>query len=112
MEEEEITYAIWESGDLIKKTASIARFLDDARHWIMKAVSHSYIHKIQRRAIASIKESVTVNHALVLHFDFAENWSVILPDEIQSYHWQNAQISLFTCIAYFGKEKKNFCCCI
>ncbi|XP_063243365.1 uncharacterized protein LOC134542780 [Bacillus rossius redtenbacheri] len=107
-EGEEVTFAIREHGDLIKKTVSVNNFLEHVRHWVKKAIPHSYIRKIQREGIAEARSSVQQNNALVLHFDFAENWSVVLPDEIQTYHWQTDQLSLFTCVAYFGAEIRSF----
>lgn len=74
----------------------------------MKGVSHSHIRKIQREAITAMKNSADEDCSLVLHFDFAENWSVVLADEIQNYHWQNTQVSIFTCVAYFCGIKHSF----
>ncbi|KAJ8891671.1 hypothetical protein PR048_004199 [Dryococelus australis] len=105
---EEVTFAIWEHGDLIRKSVSIDNFLKDVRHWVKKAIPHSYIRKIQREGIAEAKIAVQQTNVLVLHFDLAENCSVVLPDEIQTYHWQTDQLSLFTCVAYFGAEIRNF----
>jgi len=43
-----------------------------------------------------------------MYVDFAENWSVILPGEIQSYHWQSNQISIFTSVTYSGNETRSY----
>ncbi|KAJ8868042.1 hypothetical protein PR048_031851 [Dryococelus australis] len=74
-EEEEVTFAIWEHGDIIRKSASKDNFLKDVRHWVKKAIPHSYISKIQREGIAEAKISAQQTNVLVLHFDFVENWS-------------------------------------
>lgn len=47
------------------------------------------------------------NH-LILHVDFAENWSVIMKDEIQSYHWKNEQVTIFTAVCYCGEDTFSF----
>lgn len=42
--------------------------------------------------------------------DFAENFSFIVQDEAQSYHWTNNQALIFTAVAYFkqqGNEVKH-----
>ncbi|KAJ8887745.1 hypothetical protein PR048_013963 [Dryococelus australis] len=57
-EEEEVKFAIWEHGDLIRKSVSIDNFLKDVRHWTKKAIPHSYIRKIQMKGIAEAKISV------------------------------------------------------
>lgn len=44
----------------------------------------------------------------MLHFDFAENWTVVLPDEVQAYHWHKKQVSVFTCVAITRKSTRSF----
>lgn len=45
----------------------------------------------------------------VVQVDFAENYSLIQQDEIQSAHWQHAQTTLFTCCMWFkGNETKSY----
>lgn len=37
---------------------------------------------------------------LVVQVDFAENYSIIHQDEIQSAHWQHSQVAIFTCVVW------------
>ncbi|KAH9375526.1 hypothetical protein HPB48_012066 [Haemaphysalis longicornis] len=46
--------------------------------------------------------------SIVLHFDVAENWTVIQPNEVQSYHWHKTQVSLFTCVVTTRKSVQSF----
>lgn len=53
----------------------------------MKATTHKYLKKLQLQHFAEMKKRVDNEQlCFVLHCDFAENWSVILPQELQGYH--------------------------
>lgn len=43
--------------------------------------------------------------------DFAENFSFIVQDEIQSYHWVNKQATVHPFVSYYkeGNQLKSFC---
>lgn len=43
-----------------------------------------------------------------LHFDFAENTTMVLPEEIQSHHWQKMQVLAFTCVVATRKRTRNY----
>ena len=75
---EEITYSLWDNGNLIKKTLSISAFKGELSVWIMKISTHMYLKNVQRKATKAERESAKKdsNH-LVLQMDFAENWAVI-----------------------------------
>lgn len=96
--EDEVVVALWESGDLVKKTMTGRAFIKDVRKWSTFYAKHEHVHNIQRKAIWLEKSSPKPRH-VVLHFDFAENWTVNLPNEVQGHYWQRSQISLFTCVA-------------
>lgn len=89
--------ALWETGGLVKKVMPIQSFIGLVRHWTVTYICHEHIRTTQRLAIR--REKLTVQPGgVVFHFDFAENWTVILPNEVQSYHWKKTQVSIFTCV--------------
>jgi hypothetical protein len=45
--------------------------------------------------------SKTVPFGIVVHFDYSENYTCLAQDEIQSSHWNNPQVTLFT-VAVFS----------
>uniref|UniRef100_UPI002915D096 hypothetical protein n=1 Tax=Escherichia coli TaxID=562 RepID=UPI002915D096 len=45
---------------------------------------------------------------LIIHVDFAENWSVINNKAVQGNHWVNNQISIFTAVCYQGEITQSF----
>lgn len=106
---EEITFAVWEKNDLIKKITSITIFLNELRSQAAIMSKHEQMKKLQQTEIKLEKEKVLlVSNHLILHGDFAENWSVVMKDAIQSYHWTNTQISIFTAVCYIGDLTKSF----
>ncbi|KAH9383384.1 hypothetical protein HPB48_024605 [Haemaphysalis longicornis] len=106
-DEEDITYAVWENGSLIKKTVPPAAFVKELEKWVTKWISHDYIRRTQAIAINEAKRCER-RSSIVLHFDFAKNWTVILPNEVQSYQWHKTQVSLFTCVVTTRKSVQSF----
>ena len=47
---EEITYVLWDNGNLITKTVPISAFKDELSVWIMKVSTLMYVKNIQRKA--------------------------------------------------------------
>ena len=106
---EEITYATWDNGNLIKKTVSISVFKDELSVWTMKDSTHVYVTNIQRKAIKAEGENAKEDpYHLVLQIDFAENCAVIHNKAVQGNHWVNHQISIFTSVSYQGDSTQSF----
>ena len=85
---EEITYAMWDNGNLIKNTVLISVFKDELSVWTMN--THVYVKNIQRKAIKAEREKAKKDpYHLVLQIDFAENWAMIHNKAVQGNHWVN-----------------------
>lgn len=89
-DESEVTFAIWENNDLVRKTVTLEYFITVLSHW----ASQSF------KDWKCTEKSATQKRRLILHGNFAENWTITLPNEIQSDHWLNQQISIFTAVCY------------
>ncbi|KAH7941202.1 hypothetical protein HPB49_010958 [Dermacentor silvarum] len=74
---------------------------------LAKWIVHNHIRKTQGKAIYDEKQC-TQRGRIVFHFDFAENWTVVLPDKVQAYHWQKQQVSVFTCVVTTKKSTESF----
>lgn len=70
---------------LRKPTASFPKFR-----------THCFVKKQQSLHFDKLKRDLSENN-LVVQVDFAENYSIIHQDEIQSAHWQHSQVAIFTC---------------
>ena len=75
------------SGDLV--TYIVAIFPHFIEHCYVKR-QQAAAHKQQREEILSSADSALVQ------IDFSENYTCVQQDEIQSAHWQQKQVSLFT----------------
>ena len=86
---EEVTYSFWDKGHLQKKTVTFETFLSELQDYTEIISVHGRIKDIQREAIREIKDFAKKSPGhLVLHVDFAKNWTVIFPDEVQSSYWK------------------------
>lgn len=102
-EDDEILFAFWEKNDLVKKTLTLEKFIDTLAQWTLKVSPHLKYKQIQQAAIREEKAAAkSLPSRLILHVDFAENWSVIIQNEIQGYHWKNDQVSIFTAVCHFN----------
>ncbi len=69
---------------------------------------HDFIAKQQSRFCSEMKERLKDGEILVI-CDFAENYSVVMQDAAQSFHWNNIQVTLHPFVAYYrdGGELKH-----
>lgn len=64
---------------------------------------HHYIAKHQSGHLKTIKENLK-NGELVILMDFAENYSFIVQDAVQGFHWDNSQATLHPFVVYHKVE--------
>lgn len=73
-------------------------------------LGHVYTKREQAKSYqddrnVTLSEAHQRNVALV-QVDFAENYTCFAQEEVQSYHWRQPQVSIFTCsICYHGKQR-------
>jgi hypothetical protein len=54
----------------------------------------------QSKFLSELKSTIKPSECVVL-WDFAENYSFILQDEVQGYHWNNAQATIYPFAIFF-----------
>ena len=60
-------------------------------------LKHTYVKRIQAHSFKEERESVNFDsEKVVIQIDFAENYSTVTQNEIQSAYWTNKQVTLFT----------------
>jgi hypothetical protein len=64
---------------------------------------HCFIKDEQSNFFKTCKEHIPEKHA-ILQVDFAQNYSAISQDEVQSAHWTHQQITLFTAVAWVRED--------
>ena len=62
--------------------------------------THSYTAKAQSKYLKMRKENLNENSLICLG-DFAENFTFVIQDEIQSYHWSKQQATLHPIVIYY-----------
>lgn len=68
---------------------------------------HSYITTEQKEYITTLRSNSSDVTYIVAQLDFAENFSMIHQREVQGYHWNNKQATVFTIHMKIGFVQKN-----
>ena len=58
-----------------------------------KLLSHHFIYKQQQNFLKNKKETLSDNECIII-LDFAENYTFMVQDAIQSFHWNNTQATI------------------
>ena len=104
----EITFQKWTTSDraeLISCTLPLDEFIEQLHEQLDEITSHSFIARSQSQSLNKLKEKLKYGEVIILG-DFAENFSFIVQDEIQGYHWNNQQCSLHLIVLYYCKENE------
>ena len=67
---------------------------------------HDFIAKMQSRFASKTKESLQPGEYLVIA-DFSENYSAVIQDEIQSYHWNSTQTTIHPFVCYYKDDDES-----
>ena len=89
----DIVYQQWNGTDrttLISDSTSLHHLIDMIVSSIDTLTTHSYTAKAQSKYLKMRMENLDENSLICLG-DFAENFTFVIQDEIQSYHWSKQQ---------------------
>uniref|UniRef100_A0A8D9F251 Uncharacterized protein n=1 Tax=Cacopsylla melanoneura TaxID=428564 RepID=A0A8D9F251_9HEMI len=93
--------------ELVLTEGTVQEAVNDLKEQIAYFKVHSYVKRVQTLAFLEAKNNMKENE-LVIQIDYAENYASIYQDEIQSAHWNNKQISIFTCCAWVKDTTRSF----
>ena len=79
-------------------------FIENLSTQIEKLTRHSFTAKAQSSYMKTVKTSMTPLQEIIVQGDFAENYSYVVQDEIQSFHWENKQATMHPFVAYRRNE--------
>jgi len=102
----EVKFSQWVSTDrshLLNQSLPVAEFIDSLIEKLEKLLPHSFIAKKQAEYYRERKDNLCDGEMLVL-MDFAENYSFILQDEAQGYHWTNDACTLHPVVLYYSQD--------
>ena len=100
---DKVSYLQWISTDrtkLVTITEWKADFVENFSSQVLKLTRHSFTAKMQSLYMKELTAGITPLTEIILQGDFAENFSYIVQDEIQSFHWENKQTTLHPFVAY------------
>lgn len=103
---DEITFMQWVSTDraeLITRVMPLDDFFEDLVDKLLSLKKHHFILKAQSKYLSELKENLSTNVCVAL-CDFAENFTFIIQDEIQSFHWSNPQATLHPYVFYYKQN--------
>ncbi|KAK3911410.1 Lon protease [Frankliniella fusca] len=110
-----VTYRVWMKDSkyyhLEKVVKPIQEFIDIFMELLGKLVTHHFVTKKQSAYYQHLKESIQEGEALVI-CDFAENYTCVMQNEVQGYHWTDEQITLHPFVAYYytaARDLKHVC---
>ena len=81
-------------------TESEDDFIDNFSSQVVKLTRHSFTVKTQSSYMKELKATMKPLDNVILQGDFAENFSYVIQDEVQSFHWENKQATLHPFVAY------------
>lgn len=107
VDDELVAFKMWckseTTGRLIRSNVTISKeeackqFIDS----LPKFVLHHHTKVVQYAAYNQCKQMASENHPII-QIDFAENYTCSFQDEIQSAHWNQGQVTVFTCCVWFA----------
>lgn len=105
-DDENIMYSEWTNTDrssleTLLKTPE--EFVDHLCNKLKVLIPHSFITKKQFDFISEKKESLSEGEVLI-HLDFSENYSFVVQNAVQEFHWNNDQATIHPFLAYFKRN--------
>jgi hypothetical protein len=89
--------------ELVTTVKSTEEFIETLLEKLLLLLHHSFIATQQAMFLKELKCNLQLGEFVVL-CDFAENYSLVLQDEAQGLHWNNAQASIHLFVIYFKKS--------
>jgi hypothetical protein len=106
-----ISFNQWVTTDrttLVMHQMTVEEFVADLLRKFNKLTVHDYVSRHQSRYLTDLKVSMSTNECIIL-LDFAENYSFVVQDAAQGYHWDNTQATLHPFVVYFKDQNEVRC---
>ena len=103
-----IQYKQWVSVDRSKLetiTKPVLDYVDSFCDQIKLLIPHSFIAK-QQSLFQTDAMSTLLPRQFVVIGDFSENYSFVLQDAAQGFHWNNSQATIHPLVAYYRESEK------
>ena len=100
---DELQFSQWTSTDrsnLETMVKPVEEFLDIFVEKLEALKRHDFIAKQQARYLNDVKENLLPGEFLVIG-DFSKNYSFVVQDEAQSFHWNNSMATIHPFVYYY-----------
>ena len=105
-EETTIEFYQWTNTDranLVTFKETVPQYISMIIEQLEKLSTHSYIAKSRSSYLKQLKDNLQESQVIILG-DFAENYSFVVQDEVQGFHWNNLQCTLHPAVVYYKNE--------
>lgn len=110
---EEIMYKQWVTTDrctMITEVKILHEFLTSLSSKITSLVRHHFVAQKQAQYFKDLKENLPFHSEAVVVGDFSENYSFIVQDAAQGFHYENSQCTVHPFIVYFKSNDSHKLC--
>lgn len=115
-EDDEVEFKQWVSTDrttMISMSQSTEEFIESLTQAISNLTKHHYVAQTQNSFLKQLKERLSEEEVIITG-DFSENYSFIVQDAVQGYHWENSQATIHPFVSYTRDEEgtlqtRSFC---
>ena len=110
-ENDVIKYKQWVSTDrsqLEDKEEFADDFITLLSEMLCKLTEHPFIAKNQNQYLKGLKASLKPNECIII-LDFAENFSFVVQDAAQAFHWNNTQATIHLFVVYHMSNNGDLC---
>ena len=102
--DEKIQFCQWVSNDssqLVKEEGVFDDFIENLVGKFGKLTEHHYVTKKQAEFFIQLRENLQLGEC-VIALNFAENYSFLVQDAAQGFHWNNSQATIYPFLLYYA----------
>lgn len=109
-EDDEITFNQWVSTDRCDLETFVEPTEDFLLHFIKKMrklIPHYFVASQQSNFAKRIKQSLKPEKEFLVFMDFSENYSFVIQNEAQGYHWTTKQATVHPFVIYYNNKENK-----
>lgn len=113
MESEPVVWYKWITSEnkalKISQEGTLEQLLSEMKEELPRFLAHCFVKHKQSTVFEKTKEECKNKETMaVIQVDFSENYSTKYQDEIQSTHWNQAGITVFTAVTWVGTTHQSY----
>ena len=106
---DDIRFKEWVTVDrtqLEDRVLPFDEFLDTVSKSLYKLTRHHFVAETQAASFKKLKQDLKEEEEGILVMDFAENYSFIVQDAAQGFHWENSQCTVHPLVFYYRQNNE------